>query len=249
MILRRLADAIRQPTCFTVVLEIAIVLIGIFIGLQVDDWNQSRQDRKDERLYLERLHEELLSAEKLSARVLERRIYRQAHLIEVLGIVFDQPERENLDGEECLTIATVHFFNVVVTGLSAAEELTASGRMDILRDAELRGALGALRQARDATDTYIKIQTQVAHDLAHLYPDLVSSRSYYDAGMSEIYGTYACDLQSMRRNPRFLNDFSTNADAYDAYVRDGLLPWANQMRRVHDLLDRDLGIQHGEATQ
>jgi len=42
MILRKLADAIRQQNWFTVVLEILIVVIGILIGLQVDGWNERR---------------------------------------------------------------------------------------------------------------------------------------------------------------------------------------------------------------
>ena len=37
MILRRLAEAIRDQSWFTVVLEIMIVVIGILAGLQVDD--------------------------------------------------------------------------------------------------------------------------------------------------------------------------------------------------------------------
>jgi hypothetical protein len=42
MILRKLSDAIRQQNWFTVILEISIVVVGIFIGLQVDEWNQNR---------------------------------------------------------------------------------------------------------------------------------------------------------------------------------------------------------------
>ncbi len=42
MIIRRLAHAIRDQNWFTVALELAIVVVGIFIGLQVDDWNQRR---------------------------------------------------------------------------------------------------------------------------------------------------------------------------------------------------------------
>ena len=40
MILRKLANAVTDQNWFTVVLEILIVVIGIFIGLQVDDWHQ-----------------------------------------------------------------------------------------------------------------------------------------------------------------------------------------------------------------
>ena len=46
MILRRLALALQQQNWFTVMVEIMIVVIGILIGLQVDDWHQRRETRQ-----------------------------------------------------------------------------------------------------------------------------------------------------------------------------------------------------------
>jgi hypothetical protein len=244
MILRRLAEAIRQQNWFTVVLEVFIVVTGIFIGLQVDDWNGSRQDRRDEQHYLSRLHDEILNAEMLSARLLDRRIERQAVALDILDAVFVDGERASLTDRECFAIGSLHFYNIAVSGLSAAEELTASGRMDILLDTELRAALGALKQAQEATNTYIRIQNAVAYDLAHLYPDLISVRAHFSDDLQEVSSQTTCNLAAMRQNPTFLNDLSNNADAYDAYIRDGLAPWARQMKLVHDLIDRNLGIQH-----
>ena len=244
MILRKLAEAIRQQDWFTVVLEVFVVVAGIFIGLQVDDWNSSRQDRRDEQQYLNRLHDEILNAELLSARLLDRRIERQAVALDILDAVFVDVERASLTDRECFAIGSLHYFNIAVSGLSAAEELTASGRMDILLDAELRAALGALKQAREATNTYIRIQNSVAYDLADLYPDLISVRAYFDDELQEVSTQITCNLPAMRQNPAFLNNLSSNADVYDAYVRDGLAPWAKQMQRVHGLIDRNLGIQH-----
>lgn len=51
MILRRLAEGIRQQDWFTFVVELLIVVVGIIIGLQVDDWNEMRKDRLEERAY------------------------------------------------------------------------------------------------------------------------------------------------------------------------------------------------------
>jgi len=48
----------------------------------------------------------------------------------------------------------------------------------------------------------------------------------------------------MRANQPFLNQFSANADGYDAYIRDGLKPWSLQFDRVHEFVDRELGIDH-----
>ena len=39
MILRKLAAAMKEQNWVTVVLEILIVVVGIFVGLQVDGWN------------------------------------------------------------------------------------------------------------------------------------------------------------------------------------------------------------------
>lgn len=116
--------------------------------------------------------------------------------------------------------------------------------MDILLDTELRSALGALKQAQEATNTYIRIQNDVANDPGHLYPDLISIRARFDDDLQEVSSQVTCDLPAMRRNRAFLNDLSNNVDAYDAYVRDGLSPWAEKMKLVHSLIDRNLNIQH-----
>lgn len=248
MILESLANSIRQQNWFTVVLEILIVVAGIFIGLQVDDWNNLRQDRRDEQQYLNRLHDEILYAEKLSARLLIRRIGRQAEAFDIIKTVFVDLDRPSLTESECIAIGSMHFFNIAVTGLSASDELTASGRMDILSDNELRAALGALKQTQDATNTYIRIQNDVATDLGHLYPDLISIEAYFDDDQQEVSSRVTCDLPAMRRNRAFLNDLSNNADAYDAYVRDGLSPWAEKMKLAHSLIDRNLNIRHDRAN-
>ena len=55
MILRKLADAIREQNWSTVILEILIVVVGIFIGLQVDGWNEGRKKQQDIEVQLLRI--------------------------------------------------------------------------------------------------------------------------------------------------------------------------------------------------
>ena len=50
MILRRLAEAIAKQNWFTVMLEVLIVVVGIFTGLQADDWTQEENAREMIRL-------------------------------------------------------------------------------------------------------------------------------------------------------------------------------------------------------
>lgn len=46
MIFRRFAQRFRQQQWGAIATELAIVVIGVFIGLQVDNWNQARQERQ-----------------------------------------------------------------------------------------------------------------------------------------------------------------------------------------------------------
>jgi len=53
VILQRFTRAILKQNWLTVVLEILIVVIGILLGLQLDDWNETRKLRQQESVYLE----------------------------------------------------------------------------------------------------------------------------------------------------------------------------------------------------
>jgi len=55
MILRRIADGIKNQDWFVVFVELMIVVVGIYLGLQVDDWNQEREAAARSKIYYERL--------------------------------------------------------------------------------------------------------------------------------------------------------------------------------------------------
>ncbi|KCZ82932.1 hypothetical protein HAD_14632 [Hyphomonas adhaerens MHS-3] len=55
MILQRLATSIRKQDWFTVFIETLIVVFGVFIGLQVNNWNEARKDRIQAETSRERL--------------------------------------------------------------------------------------------------------------------------------------------------------------------------------------------------
>ena len=55
VIFSRIALGVRKQDWFTAILELLILVIGIYIGLQVDDWVSERKDRQTETIYLELL--------------------------------------------------------------------------------------------------------------------------------------------------------------------------------------------------
>jgi hypothetical protein len=120
MILRRLGHAIARQDWFVVLIELLVLVVGIFIGLQVDDWNQARRNRNDEQRFLVALHEDILLAEQLSARLRERRLSRgdsvcsanadgyDAYVRDALGPWSDQFDRAHARLDTLLGIAHEH---------------------------------------------------------------------------------------------------------------------------------------------
>ncbi|MFT5572537.1 MAG: hypothetical protein ACI9FR_001460 [Cryomorphaceae bacterium] len=45
MILRRIGNAFREQQWLTVIVEVIVAVVGIFLGLQVHNWNSKRQER------------------------------------------------------------------------------------------------------------------------------------------------------------------------------------------------------------
>lgn len=246
MILHRLSEAITRQNWSVVIIEILVVVVGIFIGLQVDDWNKTLENRKDEQQFLVQLHEDLLLAEKLSSRVRERRLERLQNLVQVGDVLFGRSERTEISQEECIAIFSNAFFNINVSGLPSYAELVSTGRLAIIQDTGLRRALVELQQTREALAMLIIVQTTAATgtNLGSVYPELIQLESYFDTERGEIRSRPQCDLPEMRKSQAFLNDFSINADRYDAYIMDGLAPWVAQFDAAHQLVDKALGITH-----
>ena len=246
MILRRLADAIREQNWFTVVLEVLIVVVGIFIGLQVDDWNQARKDRIDEQLFLTRLHDDLLRADELSSRLRQRRVEFLQQAMEANDVLLGRNQQRELTEPQCNAIFWSSAFNLTPSSLPSLDELIASGRMRIISNSELRAALVGLRQTHGVLNMTIVEKTNSSNFvfLPGSFPDLFRGEIYLDEDTGEVLTQSECDLAAMRTNSAFLTRFTANIDGYDAYLRDGVLPWIRQLEMVHSLVDDTLDIDH-----
>ena len=143
MILRNLAKALREQNWFTVVLEVLIVVVGIFIGLQADAWNEVRKDRLSEHRYLERIHDELaLDIESIeeSIRIAESRRDMGRLLLRAL----DDPAIVRADPSAFLRAIEQASYTLSPTiSDHTFDEIKFAGNLAIIRDEELRSGLSA----------------------------------------------------------------------------------------------------------
>ena len=59
MLLRRLTEHVQSQNWTAIGLDLVIVVLGVFMGVQLGNWNEGRSERADEINYLFRLHEDL----------------------------------------------------------------------------------------------------------------------------------------------------------------------------------------------
>ncbi len=142
MILRRISKGIRQQDWLTVVVEVLIVVVGIFVALQVDDWNNARKDRALEQEYLERLHADMvgsLADQRAYENWDEERIATQDIVLKALRAgVLAEEDRPAFDRGLML----LAYFTPLRQRWTTVEELRSTGNLDILQDLELRDLIG-----------------------------------------------------------------------------------------------------------
>ena len=60
MILRRFTHALRQQNWTAIAIEFALLVLGVFLGIQVANWNQERETQRKAAVFTARLTEDLL---------------------------------------------------------------------------------------------------------------------------------------------------------------------------------------------
>jgi len=138
MILKRLSAAVAEQNWITVFLEILIVVVGIFLGLQVDDWNEVRKDRVREAEYLQRIDVELAEdiTEFETAITLANRRIGDAQLI--LAVLADPTLATSTPTEFVRALVRAGFTFFPVVSDNTFEEIKSTGELGIIRDVALR---------------------------------------------------------------------------------------------------------------
>lgn len=149
MILRRLATSIRKQDWFTVFVETLIVVFGVFIGLQLSNWNDARAFDQLERNYLVQVKKEVA----LNRRVTESQIAYVDTVVETGKRALAYLESDRPCDADCADLLIDFFHASQVWGTK--RRLTIFGEMERLglpRDAEFRQTLLDLYRFLDGWD-------------------------------------------------------------------------------------------------
>ncbi|OGT60806.1 MAG: hypothetical protein A3E01_19685 [Gammaproteobacteria bacterium RIFCSPHIGHO2_12_FULL_63_22] len=147
MIVRRIVEHLKNQHWTSVLIELAIVVLGVFIGLQVDNWNQARGERAAETGYLSGLREDVdYSTDKLQTLIanMERQQVAREKLHAFAtdpGMELDPAVRDQLVLHALFLLPQIDISEVTL------ETLKSSGRLPLIRSPKLVSELQSLSAA------------------------------------------------------------------------------------------------------
>ncbi len=153
MILQKISKAIREQNYYAVALEFVIVIAGVVIGLQIQDWNEGRSNREREAATLARIQDELVqNILELQSRIISDNARVENHRIMVDTVTTGSIAPVNAEIFQT-AVARIMFFSRPPISQPAYDALEQSGELTLIRDADLRLELNELRSVLDWVDS------------------------------------------------------------------------------------------------
>jgi hypothetical protein len=181
MLLRRMTQHVRDQNWFAVGLDFVIVVTGVFVGLQVGNWNAAAQNRAKEAVVLEQLAVEFSSAVDLAKEARASSDMRLDATRDVLRVIREGTEPE----DKAAFLKTLGYAGSLDSGPSepvTLVELVSAGGLSDLSSPELRTALirfheTAIQQAELASLILARVSSphDGFHDAIHVNPDYPAS--------------------------------------------------------------------------
>ena len=229
MILQRLATSIRKQDWFTVAIETLIVVLGVFIGLQVNNWNAARADRAEERQLLGRLGDEVHTLLDIQKSESAYHSPRYDAMLEIHPLLFDETPQRALSDVECHLIALSHWLPAPSDELPTLEEAIATGRIGLITDESVKANLRDFALVRGRARRQYDQSFNELYRLSPRHPNAVwQVRKAVDesapptpwdwnAGPGYSWWSY-CDLEEMRGSKAFLAEYIDNASRMRSYA-------------------------------
>jgi len=141
MILRRVIDHFRKQEWTAIAIDFVIVVVGVFVGLQVSNWNESRKDRVQESAYLIRIKDNL--EDDLEGLVQRKRYWTQVGAAADAAVRYAETG-ELVDGSSWKT--ALAFFQashiwMFTPNDTAFAEMSGAGDITLIRNEALRISL------------------------------------------------------------------------------------------------------------
>ena len=245
MLLRRITQHLKDQNWFAVAIDFVIVVVGVFIGIQVANWNNSLRVQAEEERLVSQLSTDVGAAIKINeAWIAEIGAHREG-LVEAISLAQNNSEQDALRPELCLAMWTSHVIIFPNATIATLEEILSSGGLSAISDKELRRRLLEYQSARDARkETYLAIRNDFANLIDNYpvaFPRSISKETVNDnqprlniEGRADEMGGFStvnCDLDAIRADQAIQNKLISNLGRTDGLLRQA----ANEITMLRNI--------------
>jgi len=141
MILRRVIDHLHEQEWTAIAIDFVIVVVGVFVGIQVSNWNADRIDRIKARAYLERIRADLDADVAGYADRLE--FWGKVSAYGAQGLDYAETGEAGDQSQWDLLLAYFQASQVAefLTTRTTYDELKSGGELGLISDLDLRSGL------------------------------------------------------------------------------------------------------------
>ncbi|MBT5074363.1 MAG: hypothetical protein HOM63_11640 [Kordiimonadaceae bacterium] len=247
MIIQRLTSALRKQEWSQVTVEVLIVIVGIFLGLQVQALYEERADREQETIYLNQLHEQVTELFSTQQRIYERELLRKNILIDVLNTFNGKGDISELNDDHCAVVARSHLLSIPTFPLPANTEISNSGQLSIFQDQKLRSLLSRISFQSQASGIIYQIISDT-RQLPDDFPEMIKLLPPPDYEvLSFLISPKLCDFKLMSESQEFINALYGNTERWNRNILQ-FQRYRNLIDQLHSELDHLLGLSHEEET-
>ncbi|MDX1478583.1 MAG: DUF6090 family protein [Saprospiraceae bacterium] len=185
--------------------EILLVVIGILIALQVNNWNMERASQTEEQRIVADLQDEIAKAMLSRTEILHGYRANQATLGSALDKLFSG-RIIPLTVDECQGVSFSHGIRWDPRSISTLEELVATGKLALLRDAHLRERLITFRNVAASNTRRLDQIFLELNVLVDAFPLLIQRNWKAELQDSE----FICNTRKMQSDRSFLARLQSN---------------------------------------
>ena len=208
-IIRRISENIRRQDWFALLMDLLIVVVGIYLGLQVDAWNTARLDRVTEREYLERLLADL--NESIDAQIdVQQQFEDTIVATDYIGEIQRAGKFDGVDEDRLFVgLNSIGWVVRPPTTMVTIRELQSTGNISLIQDVAIRSAIGRFEKsfadAEFASQQTLDFTTAAAPEFmtySYMQPNVSGEHRAVTEAEDEFYGyTHHYDEDRILSNP------------------------------------------------
>ena len=203
MLLRRFLKHFRKQDWIAIFLDFIIVVVGIYVGLQVNQWNQTRKDRVLEQQYVASLKADFQAdIEELDEAIALAK--SRALLGRLLISSIDKDRVEGDPNEFIWAVFSSHLLNYPSYTRATINDLLSTGNLQLLQDSNMKAAVAEyytdIEYREQWKTNWRQMQIAMSQTLPHLLdfdvneasllryrggPDWITEEFQFDSSVAE----------------------------------------------------------------